>query len=85
MRGTFATAWIALAAAALTGCGPSRAPVGGTEASPAEAELCRAWGGALPTRSRADTGRTQDEIEAGYGDFAAACPNWKHLIPEGET
>lgn len=83
MRKIFATASIALAVAVLTGCGPSRMPVGGTDPGPAEAEICRAWGAGLPTRSRADTQLTQEQIEAGYEDFAAGCPNWKHMIPEG--
>jgi len=83
VRKTFATAWIAPAAIALGACAPMPTPVGGTEQGAAEAELCRAWGASLPTRSRADTDVTQDRIEAGYEALAAACPNWKHLIPEG--
>ena len=46
-----------------------------------EAELCRAWGQSLPTRSRADTDQTAAEIQEGYARFAAACPEFRHLIP----
>ena len=46
-----------------------------------ETALCQIWGQSLPTRSRADTAQTQNEIGAAYADFAAACPDWKGLIP----
>lgn len=50
-------------------------------ASATEAELCRQWGGSLPTRSRSDTEQTKGEIQRAYAAFSLACPDWKHLIP----
>lgn len=73
MQMTFAIVLIGL----MSGCGTSMTPDGGAT----EAELCRAWGGSLPTRSHSDTDQTKDEIQAGYAIFAAACPDWDHLIP----
>tara|TARA_R110002073_G_scaffold18564_16_gene68641 strand:+ start:894 stop:1067 length:174 start_codon:yes stop_codon:yes gene_type:complete len=55
-------------------------PAGATDAA-----LCRAWGESLPSRSRADTEQTAQEIGAAYADFAAACPDATHLIPRGNT
>ena len=46
-----------------------------------EGTLCRVWGESLSTRSRSDTEQTRDEIGEGYADFAAACPDFTHLIP----
>ncbi|MEM6727016.1 MAG: hypothetical protein AAF618_00825 [Pseudomonadota bacterium] len=48
-----------------------------------QAALCVAWGEALPTRSRSDTAQTQDEIEAAYDAFAAACPDHLELLQGG--
>lgn len=62
----------------LTGCGLT--PTGGGAMS--EAALCREWGAGLPTRSRADTAQTADEIEGQYAVFARVCPAHIHLIPE---
>lgn len=61
---------------ALTGCAPSM-----MQATATEAELCRAWGESLPTRSRMDTAQTRMEIQIGYADFLNACPGLKHLVP----
>jgi len=55
-------------------------PAGATDAA-----LRRAWGESLPSRSRADTEQTAQEIGAAYADFAAACPDATHLIPRGNT
>jgi len=71
-----------LAAIMLTGCAPSRIWDGAIDHGATEAELCRTWGESLPTRSRSDTARTADEIELGYTKFAAACPDFAHLIPD---
>ncbi|MDJ0826971.1 MAG: hypothetical protein QNJ16_15870 [Rhodobacter sp.] len=67
----------------LPACDLTRTAAGATDGTPGptEAALCRAWGESLPTRSRSDTGRTAEEIEAGYTDFASACPDFVHLIP----
>lgn len=62
---------------AMSGCADTTTPAGATEA-----ELCRQWGGSLPTRSRSDTAQTADEIQQGYATFAAACPAWAHLVPQ---
>ena len=67
---------IVLIATFLTSCGNSMMP--GSETSD---EICRQWGGSLPSRSRADSEQTKSEIQAGYATFALACPNWTHLIP----
>ncbi len=58
-----------LLAAVTTGCSiPRTAAVTETERA-----LCEAWGGSLPTRSRADTARTRIEVGMGYDAFLAAC------------
>ena len=59
-----------------TACTDMTATGGATEKA-----LCIAWGESLPTRSRADTKQTQDEIQRGYAVFAAACTGYKDLIP----
>ena len=60
----------------LTACAPSK-----MQATATETTLCRVWGESLPTRSRRDTEQTKVEIEQGYADFAAACPDHAHLVP----
>ena len=52
-----------------------------TEGSETEREACIAWGESLPTRSRADTQATIDQITSLYATFAAACPDHTALIP----
>lgn len=64
----------------LSACAPLMTPGGATETA-TEGAICRAWGEGLPTRSRADTAQTQDEIAATYADFAQACPSFTYLIP----
>ena len=64
------------AALTATACAPLTMPAGATEGA-----LCRTWGEGLPTRSRADTVQTQDEIAALYADFTTACPAWAELVP----
>tara|TARA_R110002074_G_scaffold278197_1_gene449725 strand:+ start:76 stop:348 length:273 start_codon:yes stop_codon:yes gene_type:complete len=86
----FVPALIVLAALSLTGCSRTLTRDGAidpaqvirADAATVPAELCRTWGMSLPTRSRADTPQTAREIEEGYGDFAAACPEFMDLIPE---
>ena len=46
-----------------------------------ERAICEGIGFALPTRSRADTPQTRDEITSLYAAFAAACPEHEGLIP----
>lgn len=41
-----------------------------------ERELCIQWRDSLPTRSRSDTERTQQEIGYAYDVQALACPEW---------
>ena len=78
---------LALVVSASAGCGLTEKLAGETSwlkrSKPPHVNntVCRVWGSSLPTRSRSDTPETQDEIEAAYVDFAAACPKWRHLIP----
>jgi uncharacterized protein YceK len=67
----------------LLGIGTSGCISSRTEATATEKALCESWGESLPTRSVDDTRQTRDEITVAYADFAAACPAWVHLIPEG--
>lgn len=59
-----------------TGCASTTGQGGATSD-----ELCRQWGGSLPTRSRSDTDQTKAEIQKAYATFDLACPEWAHLIP----
>ncbi|MEI4263904.1 hypothetical protein [Roseovarius sp. D0-M9] len=43
-----------------------------SEATETERAICEAWGGSLPSRSRADTERTRAEIGVAYDVFLAA-------------
>ena len=52
-----------------------------TQASATEDELCRKWGGALPTRSHSDSSQTKHEIQVSYATFALSCPKWVDLVP----
>lgn len=93
MRKISATGLIVLAALTLAACGnlswqagettiPSlKPPRDQIDLAPVSKALCVSWGQSLPTRSREDTNQTQDEIEAAYVTFAAACPNHIDLIP----
>lgn len=65
-----------LIAAWLTGCASSTTPGSATEAA-----RCEIWGKSLPTRSRADTGQTQAEIQRGYAAFDLACPGFGWMVP----
>ena len=67
---------IALSATFLTGCVKPTVPAGVTSD-----ELCRQWGGSLPTRSHQDTPQTSLEIQEGYAVFTLACADWEHLVP----
>ena len=67
---------IGLSATLATGCATTMPQAGATEA-----ELCRQWGGSLPTRSRQDTAQTAAEIQQGYAVFSLACPDFGHLVP----
>jgi hypothetical protein len=44
-----------------------------TQAGATEVALCDEWGDSLPTRSRADTTQTQDEIQVAIATHAAVC------------
>ena len=52
-----------------TGCARTVTPA----ATATEAALCDAWQDSLPTRSRADTVETQEQIGAAYDVFEAVC------------
>ncbi|MGA1207897.1 MAG: hypothetical protein ACO31Z_09065, partial [Litorivicinaceae bacterium] len=52
-----------------------------TVGSATEGAICDSIGNALPTRSRADTAQTSDEITRLYANFAAACSAQAGLIP----
>ena len=41
-----------------------------------EREICIQWRDSLPTRSRSDTERTQQEIGYAYDVQAMVCPQW---------
>jgi hypothetical protein len=65
-----------LSACFLTSCADTKVQGGATSD-----ELCRQWGGSLPTRSVADTAQTSDEIQVAYATFALACPDRAWMIP----
>ena len=44
-----------------------------TQAGATEIALCYEWGESLPTRSRSDTVRTQNEIQAAIAKHAVVC------------
>lgn len=70
-RMPFVTALIALGLAA--GCTQSQTiPV----AIETEREICIQWRDSLPTRSRSDTERTQQEIGYAYDVQGMVCPQW---------
>ena len=60
----------------ISACATTTMPGGATERA-----ICEAWGGNLPTRSRADTAQTQEEIQRLYAVFAATCPDQEEMIP----
>lgn len=78
MRKIFTMLLLMLAVITLTGCDLTRPTDGATQTHNA---TCLTWGTALPSRSRADTQQTIDEIGLEYGQFAATCPDHIHLIP----
>lgn len=67
---------IASAGILMSACVGTTIPGGATER-----ELCRQWGGSLPTRSRADTEQTAREIQSAYATFELACPDFAQLVP----
>lgn len=69
----FVTALIVLGLAA--GCTQSRETLVDT-ATEVERELCIQWRDSLPTRSRSDTERTQQEIGYAYDVQGMVCPQW---------
>lgn len=70
-RMPFVTAWIVLGLAA--GCTQSPETVAAIET---EREICIQWRDSLPTRSRNDTERTQQEIGYAYDVQGMVCPQW---------
>lgn len=65
------TALIVLGLAA--GCTQSRETIAAIET---EREICIQWRDSLPTRSRSDTERTQQEIGYAYDVQGMVCPQW---------
>ena len=58
----------------VAGCTPSQTiPVATAET---EREICLQWRDSLPTRSRNDTERTQQEIGYAYDVQGMVCPQW---------
>lgn len=58
----------------VAGCIPSQTiPVATAET---EREICVQWRDSLPTRSRNDTDRTQQEIGYAYDVQVMVCPQW---------
>jgi len=49
------------------------------EVTETERELCVSWRDSLPSRSRADTQLTRDEIGLAYDVHVAACPNYSRF------
>lgn len=72
-RMPFVTALIVLGLAA--GCTQSQTTLVDT-ATEVERELCIQWRDSLPTRSRSDTERTQQEIGYAYDVQGMVCPQW---------
>ena len=56
------------------GCTPTSQTI--IAATEIERELCIQWRDSLPSRSRSDTARTQQEIGYSYDVQGAACPAW---------
>lgn len=52
-----------------------------------ERALCDIWQESLPTRSKADTQQTRDEIGEAYDDFEAACgrPAFPEVTSQGNA
>lgn len=73
-RMPFVTALIVLGLVA--GCIPSPTIPVATVPTEVEREICLQWRDSLPTRSRSDTERTQQEIGYAYDVQALACPEW---------
>lgn len=71
-RWAFAAALIVL----MSGCASTT-----TQGSETEAAICEGIGGALPTRSRADTQTTIDDITRLYATFSAVCQAQEGMIP----
>lgn len=63
-------------AALAAGCTPTGPTISVATATEVERELCIQWRDSLPSRSRADTARTQQEIGYAYDVQGMACPRW---------
>lgn len=60
----------------VAGCIPSQTTPVATVPTEVEKELCIQWRDSLPTRSRSDTERTQQEIGYAYDVQGMVCPQW---------
>lgn len=63
-------------AALAAGCTPTGPTISVDTATEVERELCIQWRDSLPSRSRSDTARTQQEIGYAYDVQGMACPRW---------
>ena len=63
-------------AALVAGCTPTGPTTSVDTATEVERELCIQWRDSLPSRSRSDTARTQQEIGYAYDVQGMACPRW---------
>lgn len=57
-------------------CSPAQTTTEAIGATEVERELCIQWRDSLPTRSRQDTERTQQEIGYAYDVQGMVCPQW---------
>lgn len=63
------------ALALVAGCNPTL-PTPAATATEVEREICIQWRDSLPSRSRSDTERTQQEIGYSYDVQGMVCPAW---------
>ena len=75
----FVTGWTMLALAAA--CSPTQQTPAGTGPTETEREICIQWRDSLPSRSRLDTPRTQQEIGYAYDVQGMVCPTWARFPP----
>lgn len=64
--------------ASAAACSPTQQTPAATET---EREICIQWRDSLPSRSRLDTPRTQQEIGYAYDVQGMVCPTWARFPP----
>lgn len=60
----------------VAGCVQPSPTISAATETEVEREICIQWRDSMPSRSRQDTERTQQEIGYGYDVQAMACPLW---------